>query len=301
MKWEAADFRVGLAVLGAIAILIGTALWLSPTITDPAQPLYTEYDRIDGIATQADVMLSGYRVGRVSDIRPVIRDDGSLAFRVRMQVNWTLDDGRPLPVREGTRARLVTPFPIGAGYIALEVPTTGERLSPGATVSGVRAGATVDQMQTMAERITGEVTQTLVTARDVARDLSKTMVTARALMDTLTSTARVVERGATVAADALPTLLAGMQRELNLADSLLQELRPLGPAARASLDSANRLMGDSRRAINELTKAMGTNGPKVEAIMANLDTTTRLLTHFSREVSRRPLKVLTGVGESPKP
>lgn len=298
MRWEAADFRVGLAVLGALAILLGTALWLSPTITDSTRPLYAVYDRIDGIGDHADVLLSGYRVGRVSDIDPVVRDDGSLVFRVRMQLDWTLDGGRPLPLREGTTARLVTPLAFGSSYIVLDVPPIGERLEPGATIPGTRAAAAVDQMQTMAEHLTGEVTLTLSTARDVAMDLGRTMTAARHLMDTLTQTARVMERGATAAADGLPQLIASMQKELAVADSLLQELRPIGPAARASLDSAGLLMSDSRRAVNELTRALGTNAPKVDAIIANLDTTTRLLTHFSREVSRRPLKVLTGVGEA---
>ncbi len=296
MKWEPADFRVGLVVLGAIAIVLATAVWLSPTITDRSEPLYTEYDRIDGIGEQALVMLNGYAIGRVASIEPLIRSDSSLAFRVRMQVRWTLSSGAPIPIREGTKARLVTPFPIGAGFINLEVPRgSGTRLQPGDIVPGVRASAAVDQMQSMAEQIGGEMTSTLVTARRVADDLSRTMATARVLMDTLHRTVETVHRGASIASAAVPDLVNGLRQELAVADSLLQALRPLAPAAKASIDSANLLMADSRRAVNEMSQVMNDRLPQVTRIIANLDTTTALLTHFSRQISDRPLRVLTGV------
>ena len=302
MKWEAADFRVGLVVIGAVAILLATAIWLSPTITDRSKPLYTEYDRIDGIAEQAAVMLNGYAIGRVASIEPVIRADSSLAFRVRMQVRWTLANGAPIPLREGTKARLVMPFPIGAGFINLEVPAgVGERLQPGDVVPGVRASAAVDQMQTMAEQLGGEMTTTLVTARKVADDLSRTMLSARILMDTLHRTVETVHRGAAVASAAVPDIVNGLRKELAVADSLLQALRPLAPAAQASLDSANLLMADSRRTVNEMSRALNEKMPQISSIIANLDTTTVLLTHFSRQISDRPLRVLTGVKVAPKP
>lgn len=302
MKWEAADLRVGLVVLGAVAILLATAIWLSPTITDRSKPLYTEYDRIDGIAEQASVMLNGYAIGRVADIEPVIRSDSSLAFRVRMQIRWTLSNGAAIPLRDGTKARLVTPFPIGAGYINLEAPAAGgRRLQPGAFVPGVRASAGMDQMQTMAEQLSGEMTSTMVAARKVAGELSRTMLTARTLMDTLHETVSTVHRGATTATAAVPELVAGLRRELAVADSLLQAMRPLVPAAHASIDSANLLMADSRRTVNEMSRTMNMKLPEITRIVANLDTTTALLTHFSREISRRPLKVLTGVKATPPP
>ena len=300
MKWEAADLRVGLVVLGAVSILVATAIWLSPTLTDRSKPLYTEYDRIDGIAEQASVMLNGYTIGRVASIEPVIRSDSSLAFRVKMQVRWTLANGAPIPIREGTRARLVTPFPIGAGFINLEVPSGGgSRLQPGDIVPGVRAAAAVDQMQSIAEQLGVEMTSTMTTARGVALELSRTMLSARTLMDTLHRTVETVHRGASVASAAVPDLVNGLRRELAVADSLLQSLRPLAPAARASIDSANLLMADSRRAVNEMSRVMNDRLPQITSIIANLDTTTTLLTHFSRQISDRPLRVLTGV-KTPK-
>lgn len=303
MKWEAADLRVGLVVIGAIAILLATAIWLSPAITDRSEPLYTEYDRIDGIAENASVMLNGYAIGRVASIEPVIRSDSALAFRVRMQLRWTLANGAPIPLREGTKAKLVMPFPIGAGFINLEVPHgTGERLQPGDVVPGIRANAAVDQMQSMAEQLGGEVTTTLVTARKVADDLSRTMLSARILMDTLHRTVETVHRGATLATAAVPEIVNGLRKELAVADSLLQSLRPLAPAAKASIDSANLLMADSRRAVNEMSKVVNDKLPQIDRIIANLDTTTILLTHLSRQISDRPLRVLTGVkAPAPRP
>ena len=55
MKWERSDLGVGLAVVGAIVVLVGTLLWLSPAVSRDTYTLETDFTQIGGIAEQAPV------------------------------------------------------------------------------------------------------------------------------------------------------------------------------------------------------------------------------------------------------
>ena len=72
-------------------------------------------------------------------------------------------------------------------------------------------------------------------------------------------------------------------------------MNAIGPAALATMDSVTYLLADSRRLVRDLHGTVATTRPEIEDIVARLDTTTVLLTHFVRQVTRRPLRVLSGV------
>ena len=286
MKWESSDFTVGAIVVVAALILLGSFLWLSPALSGRTYPLYTEFDRIDGLGEQANVVLRGYSIGSVGAIEPRMGSDGVLRFRVRLDIQSRLESGDSLRLPAGTTARLVPPPVIGAGYIMLDPPLSGGTpLASGAVLPGIRSTAIVEQMQ----GITG----------DVSTEVLETMVTARGLMDSVTAAIVVANRALTETASAIPPLVSGLQRQLVAAEELTNELRDhlgtLSPAAIASIDSAALLLADSRRLVNDLNTMVNSTAPEMYGILANLDTTSTLLTHFVRQVSARPWKALTGV------
>ncbi|MFW6331190.1 MAG: MlaD family protein, partial [Gemmatimonadota bacterium] len=165
MKWESSDLTVGVVVLTASIILLGSFLWLSPAVSGRTYPLYTEFDRIDGVAGQADVILRGYAVGRVGAIEPRLAG-GDLRFRVRLDIDSELGDGDSLRLPRGTTARLVPPPVIGAGYILLETPAAGgDPIPPGSTIPGVRTTAMLEQVQGLTTDLSGELLTTMSTAR----------------------------------------------------------------------------------------------------------------------------------------
>ena len=287
MKWESADFAVGAVVVTGMLILVGSFIWLSPVASKRTYPLYTEFDRIDGINTQANVVLRGYTVGSVGAIEPRVSDDGSLRFRVQLEIMSRLASGDSLRLPGGTVARLMPPPVIGAGFIQLETPATGggRTLDPGSQIPGVRNTAIVEQVQGMTGEISGEVVQTMLTARE--------------LMDSMTS-AIVMANGALLrTTDAIPPLVRGLEQQLVLAQQLTEDLRTqlntIGPATVASIDTATLLLAESRTLVAELNGFLGSTTPEVGSILANLDTTSVLLTHLVRQLSERPWRALTGV------
>jgi ABC-type transporter Mla subunit MlaD len=149
MKWESSDFTVGFVVVAAAVILLGSFLWLSPAVARSTYPLYAEFDRIDGVNTQSNVVLRGYNVGRVGAIETRMTAGGDLRFRVRMDIESKLASGDSLLLPGGTTARLVPPPVIGAGFILLETPREGGTpLSPGSTIPGVRSTAIMGSRRT---------------------------------------------------------------------------------------------------------------------------------------------------------
>ena len=66
------EFAVGLAVLAALALVIGGALWLSETDVNQKQASYTaRFRTVGGLGVGAPVTLRGVKVGRVEGIRLV--------------------------------------------------------------------------------------------------------------------------------------------------------------------------------------------------------------------------------------
>lgn len=287
MKWERADLGVGAAVTGAVVVLVGTLIWLSPAVSRDTYPLETEFAQIGGISTQNPVFLRGYEVGRVADIEPQMGADGTLSFVVRLNIQARVGSGDSLLLPVGTVARLIPALPVGSGSIVLDLPRDGISagfLEPGSRIPGVRETPLVDRVQTTTDSMTAELAITLRTARE--------------LMGTLQETAGAAGGMIAGTSEQVPALLTELQRELVLAQQLTTEMREhmqsLVPTTVATIDSTQALLAESRALLRRLDSTIETQTPTIASILANLDTTTLLLEHVSRQVAHRPLSVLRG-------
>ncbi len=286
MKWESSDLTVGVVVVTASLIILASLLWLSPVVSSKTYPLYTEFDRIDGISPQANVLLRGYTVGKVGDIEPRMAGDGNLRFRVRLDIESRLARGDSLRLPQGTTARLVPPPVIGAGFIVLETPDNGGAPLPReSTIPGVRTTAIVEQVQGL--------------TTDMGGEMLSTMGTARALMDSVTLAVAVANRTLVETAAVIPPLVRNLEAQLVATRSLTADLQTqvnsISPAALATIDSVTLLLSDSRRLVQDLQSTLATTAPDMVDIVAQLDTTSMLLSHFVRQVTLRPWKAFTGV------
>jgi ABC-type transporter Mla subunit MlaD len=93
----------------------------------------------------------------------------------------------------------------------------------------------------------------------------------------------------------IPGIISGVRANLASADSLMRSLHTVTPATVATLDSVRALLGDSRAAISRATQFLDANEPQLSSTIANLDQASAVLNNLLREVSRRPIKALTGV------
>ena len=153
------EFAVGLAVLAALALVIGGALWLSETDVNQKKVSYSaRFRTVGGLGVGGPVTLRGVRVGRVEAIRLVENEWVETDFSIDRSVElprkpavisasaslfgeWTANivPYEPLPVDPNLRNALI------------ESDRAGGESWPGATLPDI------GQLTAQASRIAGDV------------------------------------------------------------------------------------------------------------------------------------------------
>lgn len=159
------EFAVGIAVLGALILVVAAGIWLSDVQLDSRQRvLIARFRTVDGLSVGAPVTVRGVRVGRVEAVRLAPGDwvEADLLIRAGVELpaqpaviaapaslfgEWTatIQPLQPLPDDPNVRAELMA-----------AIDPTGER-APGATLPDV------GQLTAQASRIAGDVAE--VTSR----------------------------------------------------------------------------------------------------------------------------------------
>lgn len=289
MKWDGTDLRVGLMVFGALLLGIASFVWLGRQWRRNVAPLYTDVVDVEGISAESPVFLNGFNIGRVTEVRPHV-ENRTLLFRVRMDIVWRLDDNSPMPLRAGLRARVVPPaLDIGRGTIVLETNGhDGAALKPGDVVPSVQVGGTTNRMQLVVDSVGRDLRLVIASVEKLVKSLDVTVASATQTMKSANSMLASVN-------NEMPAIGRGVRANLASADSLMRSLHSVTPATVATLDSVRALLGDSRLAIARATQFLDANEPQLASTLANLDQASAVLTNLLKEVSRRPIKAITGV------
>jgi ABC-type transporter Mla subunit MlaD len=178
---------------------------------------------------------------------------------------------------------------LGSATIALETPDSATGLlPPGSTIPGGRSTAVVDQLNKLAGDLNTDVRRVIVSTLSLLDSLKRTATVASSALSAAEGTVRTTQ-------DALPRLFSAVERDLATADSLLKGLQQVTPATLKVADSVALLLSDSRKSLAQLTSLATSREPELSRIVANLDTSAVLLRHFAGEVSRSPMRAITGV------
>ena len=291
MKWDSTDLRVGLMVIGALLVGVASFLWVGQSFRRNVAPLYTDVADVQGIGAESQVFLNGFNVGRVREVRPHIGSDGALLFRVRMDIMWALDDNARMPLKKGMHARIVPPaLDIGRGSIVLEssAQLANEELKPGDVIPSVQVGGTTNRMQLVVDSVGRDLRLVIGQVDKLVQSLSVTVASATTTMKNANAMMASVN-------SEVPGIMRGVKSNLASADSLMKSLNAMTPATVATLDSVRALLGDSRGAIARATTFLDANEPQIASTIENLDQASAVLNNLLKEVSRRPIKALTGV------
>jgi len=291
MKWDNNDLKVGVTVFGALLLGVASFVWIGQRWGRDVAPLYTDVANVEGIGAESQIYLNGYQVGRVTDVQPRIGDAGQLLFRVRMDVTWRLADDAEMPLFDGLRARVEPPaLGVGRGTIVLmPAAKPGARLSPGMVIPSFQlGGSTTNRMQQVVDSVGRDLRIAIGKIEELVGQLSVTVSTATTAMKTTSTMMATVNKD-------VPTIMSSVKSNLASADSLMKSLHTVTPTTVATLDSVRALLGDSRTAIARATSFLDSNEPQLTSTIANLDQASAVLNNLLKEVSRRPIKALTGV------
>lgn len=302
-NWEPGDVRTGLLVVGAFATLVGAVIWAKSSGSSDLAPLYAEFPTLSAVTAETPVTLNGFKVGHVDEVVPKIDAMGHLSFRVRMSVLWHPGGpGTPVPYRIGTRVELATPAidVFGTPTLKLEPPAEqGGELPKGATLPLVKKVTVMETAQGRIDSLSNEMARTLSDTRRLLGVLVQTASAATQTAQAATKAAGATAGVLGTANEQMVALATDTRARMLTADSLMRDMRTLTPSAKATADSLQGLLGDSRKALARLTHMADANEPQITRAIASLDSTSLLLQHFMREISARPMRVLTGVSPLP--
>ena len=291
MKWDNTDLKVGFLVLGALLVGVVSFIWVGRIGRQNVAPLYTDVTDVQGISPESPIFLNGFNVGRVSEVRPRVGEDGQLLFRLRMDILWRLDEA-PMPLHRGLRARIQPPtLDIGRGSIVLVMPDDTAKkiaLRPGEVVPSVKMGGTTNRMQLVVDSVGRDLRLVIAQVEKLVQSLDVTVSAATTTMRSANATLASVNQE-------MPAVMGSVRSNLANADSLIRSLQSVTPATVATLDSVRALLGDSRIAIARATSFLDENAPQIASTLANLDQASAVLSNLLKEVSRRPIKAITGV------
>lgn len=280
------DFLVGLFVLTTVGVVLG-ALGITSGIGKNQYDLYMQALSAQDLTQDTRIYLRGLAVGRVRQVNPLV-DGGRLSFVARLAIDDEFPDGTPLQLPSGTHAEIGQATPISATTIELitpDDPSGEEFLQPGDTIRSERRTSAVDILGGVASELTEELLVTLQESRTLMARLS----------GTLSNTDSVLTRSGPRVA----TVLEQIASNLALTESLLGEIQPrVGPLQ----DSLTAALADTREAIrrfNELAVTALTmaseNQEAIRETVLRLQHSAVMIEHFTDQISRRPLRLLTGV------
>lgn len=288
-RWDPADRRAGVILFGIVLFLLVALGWLVVDIPRAEELWYAEFDQVAGLAEQAPVQIEGFTVGRVTAVRPLTSDSGRVRFRVTLRIPVTRD---PIPLPEGTVARLIPPALVGQTYVDLVRPVRpvlgSAMLEAGSTLGGEVVPSLLD-----------EVTRTVATLRSTAVGAGDDLAR---LSDTLTSVAggvrdevRQLSGSVQEVVGRADRALAALEHDMQVLGDVLDDTRPIPGRTVALLDSLGVLTEELRVTTARVDALVAAESPALKRIVAQLDTASVAINYVLKRFARRPMRFFTGI------
>jgi len=129
------ELKTAILVIASILLFIwGYSFLKGKDILSKQRVLYVVYDNVEGLEKSAAVTINGLTIGKVS---AVTLDNETAKITVELQINTDF------PIKEGSKAEIYAPSPIGGKQIAI-IPATSGNLVPdgGQLVPATKLGLT---------------------------------------------------------------------------------------------------------------------------------------------------------------
>ena len=297
---RSSDALVGLLVVAAVVVLLVT-LSITQKWNQRRVLFYMRTNSAQDLSVDTKVYYQGLEVGEVSSIYPVVDSSmGALSFLVALRVRERYENGRPLVMPVGTSAEIRTSGVLGQLIIAIVVPTPPSRamvaLQPGDTLESIVVPTPLDAIRGVADSVTQQIKLVLSDSRKLIDRLTGT---ARQANTELSQTGPEVRR----TLQEVQTTLAQLRPVLAKATSLIDST---GSRTPEMLDSVSSTLAQTKVLIGHLDSlttlahAMAQDSrADLKQTMSNMLVISAKLDHFVDQVSRRPLKMITGVRPLP--
>lgn len=287
------DALIGVFVAGAILVLL-TAVYFTQGWNRRSWHLYATSPSAEGLNQDTKVFLQGLEIGRVKSVSPRSGGTGAVTFVVELELNQRFANDSLIRIPRGTIARIADAGFVGGKAISLETPATGAVavLTEGDTITGSPRPSGLGQIAEVADSL--------------ARQVSFVLADTRRLLGTVDQTVRDVRGQVATASPHLQSTLAEVDAGLKHLEPTLRHAASLAGTADSGFgslqDSIARTMGSARQLLMRLdtltsstNRMAGENRSDIRATVAQMKVVGFQLENFLDQVSRRPLRMLTGV------
>ncbi len=279
MNFERQDFALGLFVLGAIAAVVAALITVAGILEKDKISLHIQVDTLPAVRRGTAVYVSGYRVGELTLITPVV-DATPFYFDLTLAVD------ADFPLFEGTAASIgAVGGLVGDAVVDLRIPELpGARLMDGAILPQITSPglaqmiSRADTLAQTVELVASNLAEILDPERagNLIDEFTNTMVFAR-------ETFALLEYELVVLADSLRYAMRSAAHSLDLVNSVIDENRP---RFSATLDTTLTLIGNLSALTRNADSMLDSTGPRIdrnlEQMEAVLDELHRLLADMNR-------------------
>ena len=276
-----------------VGVVVG-ALILTSGVLEGRYEVYMQSAEAEGLTQDTRVVLQGLAIGRVRAVTPHLdTTTNQLQFVATLTVRERFPNGTRLVLPKLIRAE-ITPPPtlVGPTVIQLVMPEPGHgggELEPGDTIAATRRRDVMSELAGIATKVRDNLEDALADTRSLLRQTTRTVATTGDLLQrTRPEVLAMLTRLDTSLARTDRILGAVEPRVGPTTDSLLATLT----TAHAALTSLDSLTTVARAMTEE-------NREDITLTIERLSRASVVLENFAERVSRRPLRILTGVEPPP--
>jgi len=287
------DLMVGTLVVG-VAVVVVIAFVLTKGWNKRQFDLFMRSETAQDLNVDTKVYLQYLPVGEVKAVAPKVDSTtGRLTFVVHLRIDEEYQDGTRLRLPLGTEADIVPVNALGGAAIAMRLPERGVgRLAPGDTINSVRRASGIEAIAQTADSLRRQLELVLVDTRTLVKNLNATVQVAQG---ELKRTAPAVRSTLTELQAALVQLRPTLARADTLMATATGHMGSLHDSISVTLSQTRRMVAHLDSLAATASTIAGENREVVRTTAQNLYVISAKLENFLDQVSRRPLRMITGV------
>ncbi|MFC1559088.1 MlaD family protein [Gemmatimonadota bacterium] len=264
MNFERQDFALGLFVLGALAAVVAGLITVAGILEKEKINLHIQVDTLPAVRRGTAVYVSGYRVGELIQITPVVDE-------IPFYFDLTLSVDADFPLYEGTAASIgAVGGLVGDAVVDLRIPERpGARLPDGAILPQITSPglaqmiSRADTLAQTVELVASNLAEILNPERAgiLIDEFTNTMVFAR-------ETLALLEYELVALADSLRYVMRTATNSMDLVSSIIEENRP---RFASTLDTTLTLVGNLSTLTQSADTMLDSTGPRIDRNLEQME------------------------------
>ena len=269
------EFKVGLFVAVALVLLyFGVDFLKGRDFFERSHKYYAIYDNVDQLQKANPVLVNGFAVGRVSDIRIMQNKNHKVLVEMDIDSDITLGDS--------TKAILDSDF-LGTKSILLNIGTVVTPLKPNDTIRAEVAKSILQTISSTAEPVADNLQTTIRKLNTVLDNLAKNTASLDTLFRGLKNTPVHLNRALTKSAEKLDELEITIKTTSEHLNQTLVDLKPTVKNFQVFSDSLKRL--ELNKTLSKTQHTMATLNETLAKLHKGDNTASKLLTEDSLYVN----------------